>query len=136
MDSIPDPDRDEPDEGDISDGLNTGASRTPDSSTYATRRLMAVITALGEIQAELRLDQCQLWANRLVENARILARTETDILNNLREIKLNPFRHLGREEFTPLNRQPKETHILKAAHDQAAQLCGLEAFEGFQGESQ
>lgn len=113
---------------------STGAAALS-ASIYSTRRLMAVITTLGEGQAELRPDQSRLWAARLVEHARCLARTESEVLSRLRKMCLNPFRHLGRAEFMPLGLNEKESAALEASHMEAATLWGVETFEGFDGDT-
>lgn len=112
---------------------SSGQSEATGPATYSTRRLMAVITALGEIQAEMPSAQTRLWANRLIEHARTLARTEGDVLLALQEMQLNPFRHLDRAEFMPLGLSDEETCILHAAHTEAARLWGVEGFTGFDG---
>lgn len=114
---------------------SSGQNAAPIPAAYSTRRLMAVITALGEIQAEMFPAQTRLWANRLIEHARTLARTEGDVLHALREIQINPFRHLGRPEFMPLGLSDEEARILRVAHTEAARLWGVGGFEGFDGEA-
>lgn len=114
---------------------STGQNAIAGPATYATRRLMAVITALGEVQAEMPAGQARLWANRLIEHARSLARTEADVLRTLQGMQLNPFRHLGRAEFMPLRLDGDEAHILHAAHAEAARLWGVWEFAGFDGET-
>lgn len=112
-----------------------GQSATTGPATYATRRLMAVITAFGEVQAELPAGQTRLWANRLIEHARSLARTEGDVLRGLQQIQLNPFRHLGRTEFMPLGLTGEDKEHLRSAHTEAARLWGVAEFAGFDGVS-
>ena len=112
---------------------SSGRSAATGDAPYSTRRLMALITALGEIQAEMTSAQTRLWANRLIEHARTLARTEGDVLLALQEKRLNPFRHLGRAEFMPLGLSDEETCILRAAHTEAARLWFVEGFAGFDG---
>lgn len=94
---------------------------------------MAVITALGEVQAEMPAGQTRLWANRLIEHGRSLARTEGDVLRTLKDMQLNPFRHLGRAEFMPLGLNNEEARILHDAHTEAARLWGVREFAGFDG---
>lgn len=112
---------------------SSGRSEAIGHAPYSTRRLMAFITALGEIQAEMTSAQTRLWANRLIEHARTLARTEGDVLLALQEMQLNPFRHLGRAEFMPLGVSDEETCILRTAHTEAARLWSVEGFAGFDG---
>lgn len=130
----PEPENTEENENEGGKG-NGGPARNAASApaSYSTRRLMAVITALGEIQAEMNSAQTRLWANRLIEHARTLARTEGDVLRDLQKMQLNPFRHLGRAEFMPLDLSSEETRILHAAHTEAARLWGVVDFEGFDG---
>lgn len=118
---------------DESRGGSSGNGLAHQPSQYSARRLMAVITALGETQAELPLDQCRLWANRMVEHARSITRTEPQVLQELRDMKLNPFLHLSRPEFLPLNNDADTTAILTAAHELAADLWGVGAYRGFDG---
>lgn len=124
------------DDHESSDGerhSSSGRSEATGDAPYSTRRLMALITALGEIQAEMTSAQTRLWANRLIEHARTLARTEGDVLLALQEMQLNPFRHLGRAEFMPLGLSDEETCILRAAHTEAARLWCVEGSAGFDG---
>lgn len=125
------PEDDEDYEGRHNGSRGQSAAAWP--ATYSTRRLMAVITALGEIQAEMAPSQTRLWANRLIEHARSLARTEGDVLRTLQGMQLNPFHHLGRAEFMPLGLNDEEARILHAAHAEAARLWGVGEFAGFDG---
>ncbi|MCB5412061.1 hypothetical protein [Pseudogemmobacter faecipullorum] len=125
------PEDDEDDEGRRNGSRGQSATARP--ATYATRRLMAVITALGEVQAEMPAGQTRLWANRLIEHGRSLARTEGDVLRTLKDMQLNPFRHLGRAEFMPLGLNNEEVRILHDAHAEAARLWGVRGFAGFDG---
>lgn len=125
------PEDDEDDEGRRNGSRGQSATARP--ATYATRRLMAVITALGEVQAEMPAGQTRLWANRLIEHGRSLARTEGDVLRTLKDMQLNPFRHLGRAEFMPLGLNNEEVRILHDAHAEAARLWGVREFAGFDG---
>ena len=117
-------------------GSQTTTGDAGNGDIYFSRRLMAVITALGESQAGLRVDQCRLWAARLVEHSRSLKRTEPAVIKNLQDMQLNPFSHLSREEFMPVGLTSDDAGVLRAAHDQVAALWGLKGFDGFVREVQ
>lgn len=126
-----DPVSDEDDGVTAVNGNHVAAGDLGEGDMYFSRRVMAVITALGESQSELRADQCRLWAARLIEHARSLKRSEGAVIAKLLDIKLNPFIHLCRDEFMPVGVDADNAGHLKAAHDQVAALWHLEAFEGF-----
>jgi hypothetical protein len=113
-----------------------GARTASGTASYAARRLMAVITTLGEVQAEWPVDQTRRWANQLIDHAQSIARAEPEILCHLQTIRLNPFRHLGCPEFMPLGVPNAAAKLLKAAHVAAAKAWNVDSFDGFDEETQ
>lgn len=125
-------DSSEVDDGQSDDQGGKFASSAVPAGAYDTRRLMMLITLLGESQASLRPEQSRLWATRFIEQASGVFRTEdSDFFELLKRLKINPFAHLGQPEFMPLRVSEEEARFLTEAHTAVARLWGVADFEGF-----
>ena len=115
------------------DGSQPQRSTGVEGNAYVSRRLMKLVTGLGEVQAGLRPDEARLWSARLEGYVHSLRQAEGEVVTLLARMRLNPFAHLGRPEFMPLGLTESEAMAIRAAHGKAAALWGLGDFPGFGG---